>query len=307
MTHLTGWLRVSKPKQLIRGRDYGVLLIVMSELGTWRVKPSGQLTFGRAPTCDIVLPNEDRGISRNAGSFSWRAGSWWLSNTSGSSMLYLSGDLGFRADIPPGIALPLQQWHAKVRLDGVLASYILRVRLPDLDAEPDTGDTRGADKAAGADKAGAADSAGAADRVGGAEAAGTGEAAVADGAGQPGTSSVRTQPRRVTSTVTSTRLRAPLSDVDKLVLAARFEDYLTWKHSGVALPRSARDAAARIGWEPHAVAKRCENIRGRYQRIGVPGLRGPRALEELAALLISTGELSSEDLRRLPPRDRPAD
>jgi hypothetical protein len=29
-------------------------------------------------------------------------------------------------------------------------------------------------------------------------------------------------------------------------------------------------------------------------------LRGPRALEELAMLLISTGELTADDLRRLP-------
>jgi hypothetical protein len=102
--------------------------------------------------------------------------------------------------------------------------------------------------------------------------------------------------------ITSTRLRAPLNDDDRLVLAARFEEYLTWRHSGAAAPRSAREAAERIGWRPHTVAKRCENIRNRYVRIGVPGLRGPRALEELAALLISTGELTGDDLRRLPPR-----
>ena len=53
------------------------------------------------------------------------------------------------------------------------------------------------------------------------------------------------------------------------------------------------------------MTKRCENIRNRYVRIGVPGLRGPRALEELAALLISTGELTGEDLRRLPPKPSP--
>ncbi len=92
--------------------------------------------------------------------------------------------------------------------------------------------------------------------------------------------------------VTSTRLRAPLNDDDRLVLAARFEEYLTWRHSGAAQPRSARETADRIGWQAHTVTKRCENIRNRYVRIGVPGLRGPRALEELAALLISTGELT---------------
>ena len=232
-----------------------MLLIVMFELGTWRVKPGDQLSFGRGKTCTVVLPDADRGVSRNAGSFDWRAGLWWLTNTSGSSMLYLAGDLGFRADIPPGMALPLQQWHAKVRIDGALDSYTLRVRLPDLDEEPDADDELGLAGAAGV----------AAERR-----------------------------------ITSTKLRASLNDDDRLVLAARFEEYLTWKHPGAAAPRSARDAAERIGWGPHAVAKRCENIRNRYVRIGVPGLRGPRALEELAALLISTGELTGDDLRRLP-------
>jgi hypothetical protein len=232
-----------------------MLLIVMFDTGTWRVKPAQRVTFGRAPTCDVVLPNEDRGVSRNAGSFDWQHGSWWLTNSSASSMLYLSGDRGFRADIPPGMALPLAQWHAKVRLDGILHSYTLRMRLPDLD-ETDEDEARSAD------------------------------------------SSPEVVLERI---VTSTKLRAPLNESDRLVLAARFEDYLTWKHSGAAAPRSAREAAARIGWEAHAVAKRCENIRNRYVRIGVPGLRGPRALEELAALLISTGELTTDDLRRLPP------
>jgi hypothetical protein len=236
-----------------------VLLIVMFESGTWRVKPNGRLTFGRAKICDIALPNEDRGVSRNAGSFDWRGGMWWLANSSASSMLYLSGDLGFRADIPPGLALPLQQWHAKVRVDGMLESYTLRMRLPDLDDEP-------------------------------------------EGEDEDAPESAKAMPEVVPErTVTSTKLRTPLNDADRLVLAARFEEYLTWKHSGAAAPRSAREAAARIGWLPHTVSKRCENIRNRYVRIGVPGLRGPRALEELAALLISTGELSGDDLRRLPP------
>jgi predicted component of type VI protein secretion system len=239
-----------------------VLLIVMFEAKTWRVRPDEQFTFGRAKTCNAVLPNDDRGVSRNAGTFEWRAGSWWLANASASSMLYLSGDRGFRADIPPGMALPIQQWHAKVRLDGILDSYTLRIRLPDLDEEDEGDEDTGSDAAEGAAPA-------------------------------------EVVPER---TVTSTKLRAPLNDTDRLVLAARFEEYLTWKHSGPAAPRSARETAERIGWQPHTVSKRCENIRNRYVRIGVPGLRGPRALEELAALLISTGELSTDDLRRLPPK-----
>ncbi len=235
-----------------------MLLIVMYESGTWRVKPGEQFTFGRAKNCTLVLPDSDRGVSRSAGSLDFHGGQWWLTNTSASSMLYLAGDLGFRADIPPGIALPLQQWHAKVRIDGILDSYTVRMRLPDLDDEPEADEEPG-----------------------------------------PAVAVPEVAPER---RITSTRLRAPLSDDDRLVLAARFEDYLTWRHSGAAAPRSAREAAERIGWRPHTVAKRCENIRNRYVRIGVPGLRGPRALEELAALLISTGELNGDDLRRLPPR-----
>lgn len=239
-----------------------MLLIVMFETGTWRVPSSQRCTFGRATTCDVVLPNADRGVSRNAGSFDFQHGTWWLANTSASTMLYVTGDLGFRADLPPGMRLPLQQWHAKVRLDGVLASYTLRLRLPDLDDEAEPGSDEADDELV------------------------------------PEPAPERMPERQVTAT----RLRAPLNTSDRLVLAARFEEYLTWKHSGAAVPRSAREAAARIGWEPHAVAKRCENIRNRYLRIGVPGLRGPRALEELAALLISTGELTPDDLRRLPAK-----
>lgn len=231
-----------------------MLLIVMFQTGTWRVQPTERCTFGRAPSCHVVLPNEDRGVSRSAGSFDWRHNTWWLTNSSASSMLYVTGDLGFRADLPPGLRLPLQQWHAKVRLEGLLDSYVLRLRLPDLDDDTDE-------------------------------------------VSQDPVAAPQPAPERL---VTATKLRAPLNASDRLVLAARFEEYLTWKHSGAAAPRSARAAAARIGWQPHAVAKRCENIRNRYVRIGVPGLRGPRALEELAALLISTGELTPDDLRRLP-------
>jgi hypothetical protein len=53
------------------------------------------------------------------------------------------------------------------------------------------------------------------------------------------------------------------------------------------------------------VAKRCENIRARYARLGVPGLGGPRALEQLALLLVSTGELTAADRQLLPAKPSP--
>jgi hypothetical protein len=234
------------------GRRAGlVLLIVMYELRTWRLSPGETLTFGRASSCSVVLPVGDLGVSRNAGSFRYHDGCWWLHNDSSSSVLCALGDRGFRADLPPGLQIPLQQWHAKVILNGAFRRYTLRLRLPDLDDVPDPE----------------------------AKPPATGESAV-----------------------TSTRHRPPLTDDDRLVLAARFEAYLTWRHAGDPAPRSARETAHRIGWRPHAVTKRCENIRERYVRMGAPGLRGPRALEELARLLISIGELTAEDLRRLPAR-----
>jgi hypothetical protein len=244
-----------------------LLLIVMYEKGTWQLRPGDRFTFGRAPTSTAVLP-ADRGLSRHAGSFSYQLDTWWVKNESGSSLLYLTGDLGFRVDLPPGMRAPLQQWHIKIRLHGFLDDYTLRLRLPDLDDEPETE----------------------------AEPAAEPEAEAKADAGPA--------KRRATaeSIVTSTHNRLTLNDDDRLVLAARFEEYLTWRHAGAPAPRSASETAARVGWQSHTVAKRCENIRNRYTLLGVPGLRGPRALEELARLLMSTGLLTAEDLRRLPPK-----
>lgn len=235
----------------------------MYEARTWRLRPGETFTFGRAPTSSAVLPAGDRGLSRRAGRFSYDVGSWWVHNDSRSSLLYLSGDLGFRVDLPPGMQAPLQQWHVKVRLHGVLADYTLRLRLPDLDDVPDMPD-----------------------------------------APEP---EARPAKRRVRpeSLVTSTHDNLTLSDGDRLVLAARFEEYLSWRHVGAPAPRSAAETAGRIGWQSHTVAKRCENIRNRYTRLGVPGLRGPRALEELVRLLMATGTLTADDLRRLPPTAGP--
>jgi len=231
-----------------------VLLIVMYEAQTWRVRPGERFTFGRSPQCSAVLPMADRGLSRTAGSFRHHGGWWWLHNDSGSSVLCLLGDRGVPGRPAAGAAGAAAAVAAKVTLTGVLDRYTLRLRLPGLDDLPDPGG----------------------------QPPGTGEAAV-----------------------TSTRYRAPLTGTDRLVLAARFETYLTWRHAGDPAPRSARETAERIGWQAHTVAKRCENIRDRYVRLGAPGLRGPRALEQLALLLISTGELTAADLRRLPAQAPP--
>ena len=114
-----------------------MLLVVMYESQTWRIHPGELFTFGRAPDCSAVLPAADRGVSRRAGSFRFRDGLWWLGNDSSSCVLGVLGDRGFRADLPPGVAVPLQQWQAKVTLAGALGRYTLRLRLPGLDDVPD--------------------------------------------------------------------------------------------------------------------------------------------------------------------------
>src|ERR1700689_5077990 len=184
-----------------------MLLIVMYESQTWRVRPGEPFTFGRAPTCSAVLPVDDRGVSRTAGSFRFHDRSWWLHNDSSSSVLTVLGDRGFRVDLPPGLGVPLLQWHAKVTVTGTLGHYTLRLRLPDLDNVPDPA------------------------------------------------------PKPVTEerAVTSTRYRATLTDTDRLVLAARFEDYLTWRHAGDPGPRSAKQTPERIGWGAPPVDKRGGN------------------------------------------------
>jgi hypothetical protein len=236
-----------------------VLLIVLYGSRVWRIRPGEMFTFGRSPACGLVLPAEDRGVSRLAGTVRHQGGLWWLRND-GSAPLHIVGDRGLRVELPSGVAMPVQQWHTQVRLNGLFGPYTLRLRLPALDDTPD----RPARATAPPTGAGMED-----------------------------------------RDVTSTRLRLPLNEQDRLVLAARFEDYLTRSPAGVPVPRSARAAARRIGWQPHTVAKRCENIRERYARLGMPGLRGPRALDELATLLISTGELTAADLRRLPAEVQP--
>jgi hypothetical protein len=240
-----------------------VLLIVMYEAQTWRVRPGEPFTFGRAPDSSAVLPAADRGVSRSAGSFRFHDRWWWLHNDSASCVLCVLGDRGFRADLPPGLQVPLQQWHAKVTVNGTLGTYTLRLRLPDLDDVPDVPD----------------------------------DPAAPEPEARPAQRRARPE-----SVVTSTHDTLTLSDGDRLVLAARFEEYLTWRHVGAPAVRSAAETAERIGWQSHTVVKRCENIRNRYTRLGVPGLRGPRALEELVRLLMSTGTLTADDLRRLPPR-----
>ena len=107
-------------------------------------------------------------------------------------MLCVLGDRGFRADLPPGLQVPLQQWHAKVTVSGVLGVYTLR--LPGLDDAPEPAEQAPA-------------------------AAGTGEGAVI-----------------------SARYRAPLAGSDRLVLAARFEEYLTLGCGRRRSPRTARRA-----------------------------------------------------------------
>jgi hypothetical protein len=178
----------------------------------------------------------------------------WRHNDSGSSVLCLLGDRGFRVDLPPGLQVPLQQWHAKVILTGVLDRYTLRLRLPGLDDLPDPGQ----------------------------QPPGTGEAAVTQ----------HPLPRPADRHRPAGPGRAVRAVPD---LAAR--------RGSRAAQRPGNRRADRL-----AGAHRRQAVRehqGPLRAAGRPGLRGPRALEQLALLLISTGELTAADLRRLPATTPP--
>jgi hypothetical protein len=154
-------------------------------------------------------------------------------------------------DLPPGLEVPLQQWHAKVTVSGVRAATRCGNGCPASITRP------------------------------------TRRAGSGPGRGRSGDQYALPCP------------------ADRLVLAARFEEYLTWQHAGIpaCCQRPGHRRADRVAG--HAVAKRCENIRARYARLGVPGLGGPPALEQFALLLVSTGELTATDLRLLPARPSP--
>ncbi len=61
----------------------------MFQSGTWRARPGETLTFGRGKDCAIRLPAGGRGLSRSAGSFSFRDGTWWVRKDSSTSLLHL--------------------------------------------------------------------------------------------------------------------------------------------------------------------------------------------------------------------------
>ena len=100
LSPLTG--RPGQPSVTSKESAGSVLLIVMYEAQTWRVRPGEPFSFGRAPECSAVLPAADLGVSRTAGSFHFHDRWWWLHNDSSSCVLCLLGDRGFRVDLPPG-------------------------------------------------------------------------------------------------------------------------------------------------------------------------------------------------------------
>jgi hypothetical protein len=117
-----------------------VLLIVMYETRTWRVNPGEVFTFGRAASSSAVLPSADYALSRRAGSFRFDADCWWVHNESGSALLYLTGDRGFRVDLPPGMRGPraLEELIGMLMSTGTLTSDDLRLLPPPKPKQEDT-------------------------------------------------------------------------------------------------------------------------------------------------------------------------
>jgi hypothetical protein len=98
----------------------------MYEAQTWRVRPGEPFTFGRAPdfTRRTACGRSGRVAQRRESASTTGGGG--CTTTAFSRCIITRG---FRADLPPA-QVPLQQWHAKVTVNGTLGNYTPRLRRP---------------------------------------------------------------------------------------------------------------------------------------------------------------------------------
>lgn len=90
-----------------------------------------------------------------------------------------------------------------------------------------------------------------------------------------------------------------VNDNDRLAMVALFRGYLEDPPDYDPRPKGYDATAARLGWPRTTLVKRIEYLRSRLEAAGVPNMRGPNALVNLAEYAISRGLITREDLRVL--------
>ncbi|MEV4165240.1 FHA domain-containing protein [Nonomuraea dietziae] len=104
------------------------------------VPPGLRYTFGRDPSCTVVLDAADHGISRQAGSIEQLGGTWWVINRSRKRTLHVIDDTGMAAPLPvshpewPPSRRPVDQLGLTVLVAGDTWTHVLRVSACSLEA-----------------------------------------------------------------------------------------------------------------------------------------------------------------------------
>jgi hypothetical protein len=93
-----------------------------------------------------------------------------------------------------------------------------------------------------------------------------------------------------------------ISQQDRVGLVALFAGYLEDEDRYDPHPRSYEAAAKRLGCPRTTLVRRVEYLRSRLDKAGVPNMTGPNALNNLAEYVLTSGLITSDDLRALPGR-----
>lgn len=88
-----------------------------------------------------------------------------------------------------------------------------------------------------------------------------------------------------------------VNEADRRALVALFAGYLLEGDGYDPAPRSYAAAAARLRCERTTLVKRIEYLRTRLTNAGVPNLHGWNAMQALAEYVLTTGIITTDDLR----------
>jgi hypothetical protein len=96
----------------------------------------------------------------------------------------------------------------------------------------------------------------------------------------------------------ATRSRLPLTDRERRLLVALCEPLLRGA-ARAARPASYKEVAERVGLSDHTVRNALDALRERLIAIGIPGMVGPDAKDNLARYAVRSGSVTPADLKVL--------
>jgi hypothetical protein len=117
---------------------------VQTIAGEFVVARGDTFTFGRSDLCTFQVDEDDRNISRVAGSISSDGSGWVLRNESTSRSLFLTDELyGIRHELPPSRAHLITEARLRITLVGTARAHfelsLVTDALPEVDTVRDVG------------------------------------------------------------------------------------------------------------------------------------------------------------------------